>query len=149
MIRRPPRSTRTDTLFPYTTLFRSRLRPHLRRRAFGHAPAGRRPEGELRSPGRPARPQGGEPAGSRLSSKADRPTDEETEKLFDPAAQEGRPFSFRGPWPPGQGLGGFAPGARKGGRFRLWPRPDGLAARTFPPNDLTRQARAPKFRAIQ
>src|SRR3546814_18288291 len=38
MIRRPPRSTRTDTLFPYTTLFRSRqsvgysqadLRPHV------------------------------------------------------------------------------------------------------------------------
>src|SRR3546814_15741645 len=29
MIRRPPRSTRTDTLFPYTTLFRS---PSLRRR---------------------------------------------------------------------------------------------------------------------
>src|SRR3546814_17441676 len=26
MIRRPPRSTRTDTLFPYTTLFRSQLR---------------------------------------------------------------------------------------------------------------------------
>src|SRR3546814_18379439 len=25
MIRRPPRSTRTDTLFPYTTLFRSRF----------------------------------------------------------------------------------------------------------------------------
>src|SRR3546814_11691762 len=25
MIRRPPRSTRTDTLFPYTTLFRSRM----------------------------------------------------------------------------------------------------------------------------
>src|SRR3546814_9411440 len=25
MIRRPPRSTRTDTLFPYTTLFRSPL----------------------------------------------------------------------------------------------------------------------------
>src|SRR3546814_13899253 len=25
MIRRPPRSTRTDTLFPYTTLFRSTL----------------------------------------------------------------------------------------------------------------------------
>src|SRR3546814_7164324 len=39
MIRRPPRSTRTDTLFPYTTLFRSavggdhdipRLQPTLR-----------------------------------------------------------------------------------------------------------------------
>src|SRR3546814_1401615 len=27
MIRRPPRSTRTDTLFPNTTLFRSRRRP--------------------------------------------------------------------------------------------------------------------------
>src|SRR3546814_21187868 len=26
IIRRPPRSTRPDTLFPYTTLFRSRLR---------------------------------------------------------------------------------------------------------------------------
>src|SRR3546814_4569371 len=26
MIRRPPRSTRTDTLFPYTTLFRSKKR---------------------------------------------------------------------------------------------------------------------------
>src|SRR3546814_14416824 len=25
MLRRPPRSTRTDTLFPYTTLFRSQL----------------------------------------------------------------------------------------------------------------------------
>src|SRR3546814_17744992 len=28
MIRRPPRSTRTDTLFPYTTLFRSDLGFH-------------------------------------------------------------------------------------------------------------------------
>src|SRR3546814_20806020 len=27
MIRRPPRSTRTDTLFPYTTLFRSQSAP--------------------------------------------------------------------------------------------------------------------------
>src|SRR3546814_7580702 len=39
MIRRPPRSTRTDTLFPYTTLFRSlggHARPELGR------PPGRR-----------------------------------------------------------------------------------------------------------
>src|SRR3546814_2438749 len=28
MIRRPPRSTRTDTLFPYTTLFRSQYKMH-------------------------------------------------------------------------------------------------------------------------
>src|SRR3546814_8371257 len=31
MIRRPPRSTRTDTLFPYTTLFRS-IEPQVRER---------------------------------------------------------------------------------------------------------------------
>src|SRR3546814_14995637 len=30
MIRRPPRSTRTDTLFPYTTLFRSMIDEVLR-----------------------------------------------------------------------------------------------------------------------
>src|SRR3546814_13692057 len=29
MLRRPPRSTRTDTLFPYTTLFRSIFRQRL------------------------------------------------------------------------------------------------------------------------
>src|SRR3546814_6599934 len=43
MIRRPPRSTRTDTLFPYTTLFRSR---RVRRQQIGlptHADGG---EGE-------------------------------------------------------------------------------------------------------
>src|SRR3546814_16711099 len=36
MIRRPPRSTRTDTLFPYTTLFRSGVEEH----ADGHNLAG-------------------------------------------------------------------------------------------------------------
>src|SRR3546814_15631325 len=30
MIRRPPRSTRTDTLLPYTTLFRSKHQPAVR-----------------------------------------------------------------------------------------------------------------------
>src|SRR3546814_6124220 len=34
MIRRPPRSTRTDTLFPYTTLFRS-FDDHFRKRRAG------------------------------------------------------------------------------------------------------------------
>src|SRR3546814_9414320 len=33
MIRRPPRSTRTDTLFPYTTLFRSHIGQQCRRSA--------------------------------------------------------------------------------------------------------------------
>src|SRR3546814_3481828 len=32
MIRRPPRSTRTDTRFPYPTLFRSAVRDHERTR---------------------------------------------------------------------------------------------------------------------
>src|SRR3546814_13473307 len=39
MIRRPPRSTRTDTLFPYTTLFRSDRREG-RRAAGGRGPVG-------------------------------------------------------------------------------------------------------------
>src|SRR3546814_7569926 len=45
MIRRPPRSTRTDTLFPYTTLFRSLAR---RRRGAALGPA--RPEHGRRGP---------------------------------------------------------------------------------------------------
>src|SRR3546814_18946174 len=36
MIRRPPRSTRTDTLFPYTTLFRSLGR--YEKKIFGQCP---------------------------------------------------------------------------------------------------------------
>src|SRR3546814_4486736 len=45
MIRRPPRSTRTDTLFPYTTLFRSFgvaqpiMQPRRRHRALPHRDA--------------------------------------------------------------------------------------------------------------
>src|SRR3546814_10501789 len=45
MIRRPPRSTRTDTLFPYTTLFRSDRLPAARRerRDRGRGGAAHRP----------------------------------------------------------------------------------------------------------
>src|SRR3546814_3115727 len=43
MIRRPPRSTRTDTLFPYTTLFRSA--PDLAIADQRPAPSGGRPAG--------------------------------------------------------------------------------------------------------
>src|SRR3546814_20853126 len=39
MIRRPPRSTRTDTLFPYTTLFRSFDRPKALAVHAAHCPA--------------------------------------------------------------------------------------------------------------
>src|SRR3546814_3072238 len=41
MIRRPPRSTRTDTLFPYTTLFRSSVSLILRN---GYSREGQRAE---------------------------------------------------------------------------------------------------------
>src|SRR3546814_15470849 len=53
MIRRPPRSTRTDTLFPYTTLFRRRAREGDRPggAAVGHAWADGRQD-RPRSPGR-------------------------------------------------------------------------------------------------
>src|SRR3546814_8970978 len=57
MIRRPPRSTRTDTLFPSTTLFRSgRSRPH------GGARAERGPRRRIR-PAATRPDDGGGPAG--------------------------------------------------------------------------------------
>src|SRR3546814_7668431 len=46
MIRRPPRSTRTDTLFPYTTLFRSTL--------FQQSPVRWRPLSPRKSPSCPS-----------------------------------------------------------------------------------------------
>src|SRR3546814_6787102 len=63
MIRRPPRSTRTDTLFPYTTLFRSRdgLAPHrpcARQHIAGHIDPPRAAEGQGCALGRRHRPCG-------------------------------------------------------------------------------------------
>src|SRR3546814_12709223 len=46
MIRRPPRSTRTDTLFPYTTLFRS---ASAGQGAAGGIPVGIRNNGRMRA----------------------------------------------------------------------------------------------------
>src|SRR3546814_6658982 len=55
MIRRPPRSTRTDTLFPYTTLFRSvRSADGRRSRSLAQHPAGA--ERAVRRADRPAQP---------------------------------------------------------------------------------------------
>src|SRR3546814_17645255 len=62
MIRGPPRSTRTDTLFPYTTLFRSPLAGRRDRRA-GRLRGTRAPH--RRASGRPWRP------GHRPGSAAD------------------------------------------------------------------------------
>src|SRR3546814_19622560 len=63
MIRRPPRSTRTDTLFPYTTRFRS-TNPALK--AFtavtsDHARAKAAAIDQMRSAGRPLGPLAGVP----------------------------------------------------------------------------------------
>src|SRR3546814_3898032 len=64
MMRRPPRSTRTDTLFPYTTLFRSIgnaqcrcrwARGRLRFFATTRRGTRRQPSGDLRMPGRVSR----------------------------------------------------------------------------------------------
>src|SRR3546814_853287 len=59
MIRRPPRSTRTDTLFPYTTLFRSALPVQCRARVAGARGAaqvfGQRVDDRARRPGAPGR----------------------------------------------------------------------------------------------
>src|SRR3546814_8559671 len=54
MIRRPPRSTRTDTLFPYTTLFRSGRGRVPFERSFGGRTAG-----AGRGAGGPQRPSAG------------------------------------------------------------------------------------------
>src|SRR3546814_1605386 len=56
MIRRPPRSTRTDTLFPYTTLFRSTQRTLGPLGGPARARPGARPlHGRRRQAGRPHR----------------------------------------------------------------------------------------------
>src|SRR3546814_13951554 len=54
MLRRPPRSTRTDTLFPYTTLFRSTGGGRRRRRDLGRQPRQEcRRRGETEDPWHP------------------------------------------------------------------------------------------------
>src|SRR3546814_2092974 len=80
MIRRPPRSTRTDTLFPYTTLFRSaddaagaaalHPGPDLRRGCGGLGRCGaRRPRPSARSGGVHAGGAAALPVGGRRSEE--------------------------------------------------------------------------------
>src|SRR3546814_6779335 len=75
MIRRPPRSTRTDTLFPYTTLFRSTLRrlgvaqrAALAQEVLDRGQVGRWPIAEAGLPGRTDRPGRSEEHTSELQS---------------------------------------------------------------------------------
>src|SRR3546814_7808044 len=79
MIRRPPRSTRTDTLFPYTTLFRSRGargRP-LRR----HHERGTGPLPGLHEPAGPDAGQGQGAAGAGILPLPERRSEEHTSGL--------------------------------------------------------------------
>src|SRR3546814_1225491 len=70
MIRRPPRSTRTDTLFPYTTLFRS---PARRFPGTGTPATAARSQGDFRcarlSPSSPRAPRSSPPPRSRRRSE--------------------------------------------------------------------------------
>src|SRR3546814_651180 len=68
MIRRPPRSTRTDSLFPYTTLFRSR------------------------APGRPDRPapHGAEPLAARAGDGGAAAGERQPDRRPDPGAAQRR-----------------------------------------------------------
>src|SRR3546814_4697623 len=73
MIRRPPRSTRTDTLFPYTTLFRSTEdRAGLR---WMRDPASR-PHPATRTVGRPASPPASPFRGQPASHRSEEHTSE-------------------------------------------------------------------------
>src|SRR3546814_17342813 len=73
MILRPPRSTRTDTLFPYTTLFRSpaqSVRPHRRRPRLHPALFPRGSDGGGTPAGLPAPRRPGRPALVTVSSSS-------------------------------------------------------------------------------
>src|SRR3546814_4855687 len=73
MLRRPPRSTRTDTLFPYTTLFRSRGRQAERAaRLDQRSPGARHEDGRRRFPARlqlPGRHRGAGPRSEEHTSE--------------------------------------------------------------------------------
>src|SRR3546814_5334747 len=84
MIRRPPRSTRTDTLFPYTTLFRS-----LEVAAAAHADIAGREEGQ-RTGGRRRQAEARIALGARSAAfRRDGPLDElDGHDIADPRSEE-------------------------------------------------------------
>src|SRR3546814_5076291 len=92
MIRRPPRSTRTDTLFPYTTLFRSGVilvskwvvRVALPQLVEHENPISAREEGEVSVPG----------FSDRGGFRADRPTWQQEDRRAGPGFEIAGPYSF-------------------------------------------------------
>src|SRR3546814_1333847 len=73
MIRRPPRSTRTDTLFPYTTLFRSIRQSRRHRHAGRYTRKHRR---QLRAARRQRRAWRGAPGRRLLAARSEEQTSE-------------------------------------------------------------------------
>src|SRR3546814_9975960 len=84
MIRRPPRSTRTDTLFPYTTLFRSDDFDHGQYRVYPADPVGvdrpRAATSGLRRDGHGKIPDAAIPRGGPLPARSAR-SEEHTSEL--------------------------------------------------------------------
>src|SRR3546814_3827149 len=75
MIRRPPRSTRTDTLFPYTTLFRSPVAGRLARRPHLGPPG--HPAADVRlQPRQPRREEAAQRVGLALRPRSEEHTSE-------------------------------------------------------------------------
>src|SRR3546814_1307649 len=99
MIRRPPRSTRTDTLFPYTTLFRSiaSRREHSRTSTLERSSADRPCGAAARSAGlRGDRPAPGSSSPS-LSPSHARRRRKSSEGALDPSVCIRQSFAARGP----------------------------------------------------
>src|SRR3546814_18725771 len=98
MIRRPPRSTRTDTLFPYTTLFRSLRRaetapPCPASETFASALSARRQASRRRRPRRP-RPLGAPDQEPETKSSSFKPTPDFPRRTC-PYGPDEKPFCYR------------------------------------------------------
>src|SRR3546814_13678767 len=93
LIRRPPRSTRTYTLFPYTTLFRSECRDELGLR--GGDLRGRHPYLPRRQPHRPRAGQDGPRGREAARKEGARPVPHRRAPLADPP----RPLHLQGAHP--------------------------------------------------
>src|SRR3546814_16969400 len=88
MIRRPPRSTRTDPLFPYTTLFRSRIASFGQQRSHG----GEEADGWYlcRGPGRFTHRQAKDDSGDKANAAADHEGRSPADPLGQPTATYSR-----------------------------------------------------------
>src|SRR3546814_20948133 len=97
MIRRPPRSTRTDTLFPYTTLFRSVIDDQYAQPRHVQWLVGGRRRGDLRTGRRGHRDVHAEQAAvSKLGMQGDRDLQQRAQALYR-RQSEAEAGTFAGP----------------------------------------------------